>query len=136
MPYQEANFVTPPFPDFTSGHSAFSKIFADVMAQWFGDAIDTNKVVTFSDLNRVTLDLTTPQQAQFGSVVFPTGSSRVQPAVVPANPTTLTFTTWSGLAESAGLSRQYGGIHALSAHQGSLAIVAGLYPKIRAGWGL
>ena len=136
MPYQEANFVTPPFPDFTSGHSAYSKIFADVMAQWFGDAIDTSKTINLTDLPLVTPDLTASQQAPFGSVIFPTGSSLVQPSVVPAAPTTLTFTTWSGLAESAGLSRQYGGIHALSAHQGSLAIVAGLYPMIRAGWGL
>jgi hypothetical protein len=136
MPYQEENFVTPPFPDFTSGHSGFSKIFANVMAQWFGDAIDTSKVVTFSDLRRVTPDLTAAQEVPFGSVVFPTGSSIIQPAVVPAAPTTLAFTTWSQLAESAGLSRQYGGIHALSAHEGSLAIVAGLYPMIRAAWGL
>jgi len=136
MPYQELNFVTPPFPDFTSGHSAFSKIFADVMGQWFGDAIDTSKIVTLSDLSRITPDLTAAQTGPFGSVVFPTGSSLVQPAVVPAAPTTLAFTTWSQLAESAGLSRQYGGIHALSAHEGSLAIVAGLYPMIRAGWGL
>ena len=136
MPYQEANFVTPPFPDFTSGHSAYSKIFANVMGQWFGDAIDTSKIVTLSDLSRVTPDLTAAQTGPFGSVVFPTGSSLIQPAVVPAAPTTLAFTTWSGLAESAGLSRQYGGIHALSAHEGSLAIVAGLYPMIRAAWGL
>lgn len=136
LPYQEPTFVTPPFPDFPSGHSAFSKIFADVMEQWFGDAIDTSKTVTLTDLNLVTADLTTVQQNPFGTIVFPTGSSLVQPGVVPAQPTTLSFTSWSELAYSAGISRQYGGIHAISAHAGSLAIVAGLYPRIGSYWGL
>ena len=136
LPYQEPSFVTPPFPDFTSGHSAFSKIFANVMASWFGDAINTSKTATLSDLTLVTADLTTAQQNPFGTIVFPTGSSLVQPGVVPAQPTTLSFTSWSQLAQSAGISRQYGGIHAESAHTGSLAIVAGLYPLIQAYWGL
>ena len=136
LPYQEPTFVTPPFPDFTSGHSAFSKIFADVMEQWFGDAIDTSKTASLSDLNLVTADLSAPQQNPFGTIVFPTGSSLVQPGVVPAQPTTLSFTSWSELAYSAGISRQYGGIHAISAHTGSLAIVAGLYPRIESYWGL
>jgi len=136
MPYQESTFVTPPFPDFTSGHSAYSKIFADVMVEWFGDTIDTSKTVTLTDLKLVTPDLTATQQNPFGTIVFPTGSSRVQPGVVPAQPTTITFTSWSQLAQSAGISRQYGGIHAMSAHTGSLAIVAGLYPLIQAYWGM
>lgn len=136
LPYQEPSFITPPFPDFTSGHSAYSKIFADIMANWFGDAIDTSKTASLSDLNLVTADLTNYQQNPFGTVVFPIGSSLVQPGVVPAQPITITFTSWSDLAESAGISRQYGGIHAISAHTGSLAIVAGLYPMIQAYWSL
>ena len=136
MPYQEATFVTPPFPDFVSGHSAFSKMFADVMEEWFGNAIDTSKMANLSDLNLVTADLSAPQQNPFGTVIFPPGSSRIQPGVVPAQPTTLSFTSWSELAYSAGISRQYGGIHASSAHAGSLAIVAGLYPLIQSYWGL
>jgi len=50
---------------------------------------------------------------------------------------TLGWTTWSDLATSAGVSRQYGGIHAQSAHLGSLALVngsTGLYQKIRTYW--
>ena len=136
LPYKEPTFVTPPFPDFVSGHSAFSKMFADVMTTWFGDAIDTSKSASLSDLTLVTADLTNYQQNPFGTIVFPTGSSLVQPGVVPAQPTTITFTSWSELAQSAGISRQYGGIHAQSAHTGSLAIVAGLYPMIQAYWGI
>jgi hypothetical protein len=136
MPYQEPSFVTPPFPDFTSGHSAYSKIFADTMTYWFGNTINTSNQIVMGDLSLVTRDLSEVQTKPFGTIIFPTGSSRVQPGVVPAQPTTLTFTQWSELAESAGISRQYGGIHARSAHEGSLALVAGLYPLIRSYWGL
>ena len=137
-PYQEANFVTPPFPDFVSGHSAFSATFAAVMAQWFGDTIRTDKTVALTDLGLVTPMLAGSGQTQtFGTVVIPAGSSLVQPGVVPASPVTLGWTTWSDLATSAGVSRQYGGIHAQSAHLGSLALVngsTGLYQKIRTYW--
>jgi hypothetical protein len=111
-------------------------MFADVMEQWFGDAIDTSKTANLSDLNLVTADLSGLQQNPFGTIVFPIGSSLIQPGVVPAQPTTLSFTSWSQLASSAGISRQYGGIHAISAHAGSLAIVAGLYPLINSYWGI
>ena len=138
MPYQEPNFVTPPFPDFTSGHSAYSSVFANTMAQWFGDTIRTDGTVALTDIQLITPDLSGTQQTQpFGSVVFPSGSSLVQPTVVPAAPTTVAFTTWSSMAESAGLSRQYGGIHAQSAHLGSLAIINGtngLYEKVKNYW--
>ena len=140
MPYQEATFVTPPFPDFVSGHSAFSAMFAAVMAQWFGDTIRTDKTVALTDLGLVTPMLAGSVQTRpFGSVVIPSGSSRVQPGAVPASPVTLGWTTWSDLAASAGISRQYGGIHAQSAHLGSLALVngsTGLYQKIRTYWGV
>jgi hypothetical protein len=36
LPYQESNFVSPPFPDFPSGHSFFSRSFSAVMGHWFG----------------------------------------------------------------------------------------------------
>jgi hypothetical protein len=146
MPYQESTFVTPPFPDFVSGHSTYSAVFANTMAQWFGDTIRTDKLVTMTDLNLVTPTLSGVVETQpFGTVVFPVGSSGIQPGVVPAQPTTISFTNWSQLAQSAGISRQYGGIHCMSAHLGSLAIVGdddgvilngsnGLYKMIKTSW--
>lgn len=139
MPYQEANFVTPPFPDFPSGHSGFSSMFERVMTQWFGATINTSRTVTMTDLQLVTFNLLGSVQTQpFGTVVFPTGKSGVQPGVVPAAPTAITFTTWHEIADSAGLSRQCGGIHAISAHQGSVAIIGdstqGLYKMVKDGW--
>ena len=136
MPYQEANFVTPPFPDFVSGHSAFSATFAAVMAQWFGDTIRTDKTVALTDLGLVTPMLAGSVQTRpFGSVVIPVGSSRVQPGAVPASPVTLGWTTWSDLATSAGISRQYGGIHAQSAHVASQAMATQLVGLVRGYWG-
>jgi len=139
MPYQEATFVTPPFPDFPSGHSGFSSMFANIMTQWFGATINTSKTVTLTDLQLVTFDLSGSVQTQpFGTVVFPSGSSKVQPGVVPATPTAIAFTSWHDMAESAGLSRRCGGIHCISAHQGSVAIIGdstqGLYKMVRDGW--
>ena len=139
MPYQESTFVTPPFPDFPSGHSGFSAMFANVMTQYFGSDINTSKTVTMSDLKLVTFDLSGSVQTQpYGTVVFPTGSSAIQHGIVPAAPTTVAFTSWHDMAESAGLSRQCGGIHALSAHQGSVAIIGdstqGLYKMVKDGW--
>ena len=146
MPYQEATFVTPPFPDFVSGHSTYSAVFANTMAQWFGDDIRTDKLVTMTDLNLVTPTLSGVIETQpFGTVVFPVGSSGIQPGVVPAQATTISFTKWSDLAQSAGISRQYGGIHCMSAHLGSLAMIGddngvilnemnGLYKMIKNSW--
>lgn len=139
LPYQEATFVTPPFPDFVSGHSTYSAVFANTMAQWFGDNIRTDGLVTMTDLNLVTPVQLGVQTQPFGTIVFPQGSSGIQQGIVPTQATTLSFTTWSGLAQSAGISRQYGGIHCMSAHLGSLAIIGdndtnGLYKMIKSSW--
>jgi hypothetical protein len=86
-PYQLATVVTPPFPEFCSGHSAFSAAGAEILKSFTG-----------SD--------------DFGAfVVIPAGSSRAEPGLVPATSVTLAWPTFSAAAEQAGLSRRYGGIH-------------------------
>jgi hypothetical protein len=121
MPYQEANFVTPPFPDFVSGHSSFSQIFALVMTDWFGPTIPTTAPALMTDLNRFSPMFPTTDTQPYGTFVISSGSSKVEPGLVPAAPVTLQFNTWSEIAESAGISRQWGGIHAMSAHLGGVA---------------
>lgn len=37
VPYQPVNFVTPPFPGYTSGHTAFGRAFSEVMTAFTGD---------------------------------------------------------------------------------------------------
>jgi hypothetical protein len=87
IPYQLSTFPTPPFPEFISGHSAFSAAGATVL-----------RVFTGSD--------------RFGSsVTLAAGSSRIEPGLTPSSPVTLEWETFTGAASQASLSRRYGGIH-------------------------
>jgi hypothetical protein len=87
IPYQPSNFPTPPFPEFISGHSTFSRAAAEALKRFTGGD-------------------------NFGfSVSFAPGSSVIEPGAVPANTVTLTFPTLRVAADQAGLSRRYGGIH-------------------------
>jgi hypothetical protein len=87
QPYQLASVVTPPFPEFISGHSIFSSAGAEILERFTGSA------------------------AFGGSVTLPAGSSRVEPGLVPARDVTLSWPTFRDAADQAGLSRRYGGIH-------------------------
>ncbi len=87
FPYQPPTFPTPPFPEYSSGHSTFSAAGAEIL-----------RLFTGSD--------------RFGaSVTFPAGSSRTEPGMVPAEQLTLSWATFSAAADQAGMSRRYGGIH-------------------------
>ena len=136
MPYQVPSFVTPPFADFTSGHSGFSQSFATVMTAWFGAAIPTTAPIYMSDLSLLSPTFHSPQSNPLGQFTIMSGDSEVQPMVVPTNSITFNWSTWSDMALSAGLSRQYGGIHAISAHQGSVAAMNALHPILNAYWNL
>jgi hypothetical protein len=94
IPYQLATFPTPPFPDYVSGHSTFSAAAARILELWTG-----------SD--------------RFGhSVTLPSGSSKIEPGITPADPVTLSWGKFSEAADEAGMSRRYGGIHFQSADLG------------------
>jgi Domain of unknown function (DUF6851)/VCPO second helical-bundle domain len=87
FPYQTTSFPTPPFPEYSSGHSNFSAAGAEILQRF-----------THND--------------RFGaSVTLPAGSSRAEPGAVPARDLTLSWSTFSDAADEAGLSRRYGGIH-------------------------
>ena len=134
MPYQTANFVTPPFADFPSGHSAFSQSFANVMTKWFGPYVPNNRVA-YTNLRLLCPMFTSDQTVPYGSFTTASGASEIQPGVVPAAPLTLSWSTWQAMANSAGMSRQYGGIHCNSAHLGSQAAANTLTPIVQAAWG-
>ena len=87
IPYQHADAPTPAFPEFVSGHSAYSAAAASILALWTG-----------SDY-------------YMASVVLPTGSSKIEPGVTPKEPVRLEWKTFSDAAAEAGMSRRYGGIH-------------------------
>lgn len=87
MPYQPCSFVTPPFPEYPSGHSAFSSAGAEILKRFTGS------------------------DAFGGSVSFAAGSGRVEPGFAPAHDVTLSWATFSDAADEAGMSRRWGGIH-------------------------
>jgi hypothetical protein len=87
LPYQPSTFPTPPFPEYSSGHSNFSAAGAEILRLFTG-------------------------RDDFGaSVKISAGSSKVEPDAVPAHDLTLSWATFSDAADQAGLSRRYGGIH-------------------------
>lgn len=87
QPYQALTVVTPPFPEYPSGHSAFSSSAAEVLKRFTGSDV-------------------------FGaSFTNPVGVSRVEAGAVPASNLTLSWATFTDAANEAGISRLYGGIH-------------------------
>lgn len=87
IPYQPTTSITPPFPEYVSGHSAFS-----------ASAAETLRLFTGSD--------------KFGAKsTIARGSSTVEPGLVPHKDIILKWATFTKAADEAGISRRYGGIH-------------------------
>jgi hypothetical protein len=78
---------TPPFAEYTSGHSAFSAASAKILELFTGSA-------TFGASHTVLA-----------------GSSPIEPGVAPTANVTLSWATFQAAANEAGVSRRYGGIH-------------------------
>jgi hypothetical protein len=87
FPYQPLTFPTPPFSEYSSGHSNFSAAGAEILRLFTG-------------------------KEDFGaSVIIPAGSSKVEPGLTPARDVALGWATFRDAADQAGMSRRYGGIH-------------------------
>jgi hypothetical protein len=86
-PYQADHVVTPPFPEYVSGHS------------------------TFSAAGNVVLVGFTGSDNFGGSITIPVGWSSFEPNLPSNQPVTLSWPTFTALANEAGMSRRYGGIH-------------------------
>jgi hypothetical protein len=87
-PYQPQTMaMTPAFPEFISGHSAFSAAAAEVLKSFTGSDV-------------------------FGaSYSFARGSSKFEYGMTPRAPLTLEWQTFTAAASQAGMSRRYCGIH-------------------------
>ena len=83
----QSYIATPPFPEFVSGHSAFSAASAEILRSFTGS------------------------DALGAEVVIPSGSSPIEPGLVPRDDVRLSWRTFSEAADEAGLSRRLGGIH-------------------------
>jgi hypothetical protein len=86
MPYQQLTVVTPPFPEYVSGHSTFSAAGATLLSM-------ANGGDTFG-----------------GSITIKAGSSKFE-SNTPAVDVPLSWPTFSDASDEAGMSRRYGGIH-------------------------
>ncbi|MFT5240863.1 MAG: hypothetical protein ACI9X0_001840 [Kiritimatiellia bacterium] len=88
QPYQRDTFVTPAFPGYVSGHSAFSRAAAEVLTLITGDPYFPGGYGSYT--------------APAGSLLFEQG---------PSTDITLQWATYYDAADEAGISRLYGGIH-------------------------
>jgi hypothetical protein len=85
-PYQAAGVVTPGFPEYVSGHSTFSAAGNVIMVGFTGSD-------NFG-----------------GGLTIPVNWAKIEPGT-PANPVDLYWPTFTAMANEAGMSRRYGGIH-------------------------
>jgi hypothetical protein len=87
QPYQALDVVTPPFPEYVSGHSTFSAAGRTILGIFYGT----------DNFN--------------AKVTIPAGSSKIEPGVTPAKNVVLSWKTLTESADEAGMSRRWGGIH-------------------------
>jgi len=135
VPYQAANAVSPPFPDFPSGHSHFTKAFALTMTKWFGAEI-TKNFISYDMETLFCPSLTPNESGLFGDFVIGAGSSLVEPGVAPAEPVVLSYSNWDDMANQAGMSRLYGGIHTANAHYASQTTAVAVDGFINSTWSI
>jgi hypothetical protein len=118
-PYQSPTVVTPPFPEYTSGHS------------------------TFSAAARIAIIAFTGSDTFNGQVTIKAGTSLFEPRTathpgVPARDVTLKWKTFLDASDQAGMSRRYGGIHFESGDRHGRANGASLgwtvYDKAKRYW--
>ena len=135
VPFQQANFVTPPFADFPSGHSTFSQSFANVMNAWFSSSIPTDSI-TMTNLNLLSPMFSGTFTNSLTAIRILAKTSKIETDVTPSADVTLSWTTWQEIADSAGVSRQYGGIHCVSAHQGGQSVANSIFPLVTSSWNI
>ncbi len=105
QPYQSLTFVTPPFAEYTSGHSTFSAAAAEVLTRFTGSNVfyDGETVLYNEDFNRDGIpDMIGQHIALAGANMFEQS---------PTSVVVLQWETFQEAADEAGISRRYGGIH-------------------------
>lgn len=140
LPYQTLYTISPPFPDFCSGHSTFGAAAAKLMCYLTGtDTVVLQNPVTNLLIFKYTAQLfynnNAWKNASINNVFIFPGSSAVQPTdpsspsqgfngalQVPLSGIRLNWTTWSQMANSNGESRIYGGVHWESSNQAGLLV--------------
>lgn len=128
LPYQESNFVTPPFPDFVSGHSTFSACASRILYQIVKkNSIDLKGVVMNSNLlkllNPVLFSETDNSEINMCQINILPGSSGIDTEeTTPLSGISIGWNSLDEMAGEAGISRIYGGIHYNSSNQAGLSL--------------
>jgi hypothetical protein len=104
QPYQSITFVTPPFPEYVSGHSTFSRASAEVLTAITGsETFYDGETTTIQDVNSDGIP------DVFGEHIATAGSFFIEEG--PADDVVLQWDTYRDAADEAGISRLFGGIH-------------------------
>jgi hypothetical protein len=124
-PYQATNFVTPPFPDYISGHSTFSSsasvIFEKLLKQQPVYLINLENFST-KHLNYISPIFTNSNNVSNISTIFIDRYSSKILNNIPNCILKLSFNSWNEIANYSGISRIYGGIHNESSNTTGLLI--------------
>ena len=139
LPYQTLDTVSPPFPDFCSGHSTFGATACRLMTYLTGSdqVVLANPIINLLAF-RYTCQLYYNNDAwrnvAINNLFFYPGCSAVQPGMdtqsggfngalqVPLTGLRLEYPTWTGMAADNGESRIYGGVHWESSNQAGLLV--------------
>ncbi|MEM9774348.1 MAG: vanadium-dependent haloperoxidase [Chloroflexota bacterium] len=105
QPYQQTDFVTPPFAEYVSGHSTFSAAAAYVFQSFTGSDqyYDGETVLHHSDFNSDGVP------DMLGEHIVPINGNMFEKS--PSDIVVLRWNTFTEAADEAGISRLYGGIH-------------------------
>jgi PAP2 superfamily len=104
-PFQPSSFITPPFAEFTSGHSTFSSAGAAILSFFVGSD-------RFANSDTITA-----------------GALTTEPGL-PAQSVTLNWPTFSAAAREAGRSRMLGGIHFRMGNEYGLSMGQRIAPQV------
>jgi hypothetical protein len=132
QPFQQEGNLTPPFPDFVSGHSMFSSGASKVFDKFFPELFSKVNFVPFNNRHGSMLTPLLYNNAYVNTIkdiyinkdsssIYSTDShgGRIK---YPRNGVSLKFTSWRDIAISCGISRLYGGIHDENANKVSFMI--------------
>jgi hypothetical protein len=112
QPYQPITFVTPPFPGYISGHSAFSAAAARVLTRFFNnDKFKGAKCYRAEAGSSVVEPRIAEGEAGWVSGFTDTPSENGGPGFAPGRPVVLCWDSFQDAANQSGYSRLLGGIH-------------------------
>lgn len=123
LPYQDYDFVTPPFPDFPSGHSLFTCTFSQICKKLFNtNQFAKNTIIQFNKPEYISPILNGQNIFKLGQFIIEKGCSTTEPGLTPQEKTIINISTFNELAQYCSISRFYGGIHWYSTHIQSMSL--------------